>query len=153
MKTSNILPVTDAHGNIVATTGIVHGQHNDSYELNQKLKNIFNDMNRCGLDYHDAFFNADSAFDTRAARKLLWNRGVKPNIPENKRNRKTVKRGRKRHFNAGVYKHRFVSERTFAWVDKFKTLLIRFERKAAYCLGFHHIAFALINLRHLLAEV
>jgi len=113
---------------------------------------VFKDMQRCGLDYKGALFNADSAFDTRAARKLLWNRGVIPNIPENKRNRKHVKRGRKRHFNAETYKCRFVSERTFAWIDKFKTLLIRFERKAAYCLGFHHIAFALINLRHLLDE-
>ncbi len=137
---------------IVATTGIIAGQHNDSFELEQKLKNIFNDMQRCGLDYQGAFFNADSSFDTRAARKLLWNRGVIPNIPENKRNRKRVKRGRKRHFNREVYKRRFVSERTFAWIDKFKTLLIRFERKAAYCLGFHHIGFALINLRHVLEE-
>ncbi len=137
---------------IVATTGIIAGQHNDSFELEKKLKNIFNDMQRCGLDYQGAFFNADSSFDTRAARKLLWNRGVIPNIPENKRNRKRVKRGRKRHFNREVYKRRFVSERTFAWIDKFKTLLIRFERKAAYCLGFHHIGFALINLRHVVEE-
>ncbi|MDQ5851994.1 MAG: transposase [Chloroflexota bacterium] len=146
------MPVTDANGVIVATTGIIAGQHNDSFELEKKLKNIFNDMQRCGLDYQGAFFNADSSFDTRAARKLLWNRGVIPNIPENKRNRKRVKRGRKRHFNREVYKRRFVSERTFAWIDKFKTLLIRFERKAAYCLGFHHIGFALINLRHVLEE-
>jgi transposase len=146
------LPVTDAHGAIVATTGIIAGHHNDSFDLEQKLKNIFKDMQRCRLNYKGAFFNADSSFDTRAARKLLWNRGVIPNIPENKRNRKRVKRGRKRHFNREVYKRRFVSERTFAWIDKFKTLLIRFERKAAYCLGFHHIAFALINLRHVLEE-
>jgi transposase len=110
-------------------------------------------MKRCGLDYHGAIFNADSAFDTREARKLLWNRGVKPNIPENKRNRKTVKRGRKRHFNRDVYKRRFVSERSFAWVDVFKMLLIRFERKAVYCLGFHHLGFALINFRNMLAKV
>ena len=142
----------DKNGAIVATTGIIAGQHNDSFELEQNLKNMFTDMQRCGLDYKGALFNADSGFDTRAARKLLWNRGVIPNIPENKRNRKRVKRGRKRHFNREVYKQRFVSERTFAWIDKFKTLLIRFERKAAYCLGFHHIAFALINLRHLLEE-
>ena len=142
----------DKNGAIVATTGIIAGQHNDSFELEQKLKNMFTDMQRCGLDYKGALFNADSGFDTRAARKLLWNRGVIPNIPENKRNRKRVKRGRKRHFNREVYKQRFVSERTFAWIDKFKTLLIRFERKAASCLGFHHIAFALINLRHLLEE-
>ena len=51
-----------------------------------------------------------------------------PNIPENKRNRKGVKRGRKRLFDQAVYHHRFCAERTFAWVDKFKRLLIRFER-------------------------
>jgi len=109
-------------------------------------------MKRCKVEYKGAIFNADSSFDTRAARKVLWNRGVKPNIAENKRNRKRAKRGRKRYFNTAVYKRRFVSERTFAWIDKFKTLLIRFERKAAYCLGFHHLAFALINLRGLLAK-
>jgi transposase len=105
------------------------------------------------LAYKGAFFNADSSFDARKARKILWNYGVKPNIPENKRNRKSVKRGRKRHFNRDVYKRRFVSERSFAWIDVFKTLLIRFERKAAYCLGFHHLGFALINLRNMLAKV
>ena len=145
--------MTDKNGAIIATTGIIAGQHNDSYELQQKLKNVFADMKRCGLDYKGAMFNADSSFDTRAARKLLWNRGLIPNIAENKRNRKHVKRGRKRHFNHEVYKHRFTSERTFAWIDKFKTLLIRFERKAAHCLGFHHIAFAMINLRGLMAKV
>jgi len=145
--------VTDKNGYIIATTGIIAGQHNDSYELVQQLKHAFKDMRRNGLDCKGALFNGDSSFDTRAARKLLWNRGVVPNIPENKRNRKTIKRGRKRHFNAVVYKHRFVSERTFAWIDKFKTLLVRFERKAAYCLGFHHIGFALINFRNIIGKV
>jgi transposase len=131
----------------------VAGQHNDSYELEQKLKNIFTDLKRLEMDYKGAFFNADKSFDSRAGRKILWNRGVIPNIPENKRNRKTVKRGRKRHYNPSIYKKRFVSERSFAWIDVFKTLLIRFERKAAYCLGFHHLGFALINLRNILAKV
>ena len=114
---------------------------------------LFTDLNRCGLDYRGAYFNADSSFDTREARKMLWNRGVIPNIPENRRNRKTTKRGRKRQYRPEVYKHRFVSERSFAWIDVFKTLLVRFERKAVYCLGFHHLAFTLINLRNLLAKV
>ena len=114
---------------------------------------MFADLKRRGLAYKGALFNADSSFDTRTARKVLWNRGVIPNIAENKRNRKVVKRGRKRHFNRAAYKRRFVSERTFAWIDVFKTLLIRFERKAIYCLGFHHLGFALINLRDTLAKV
>jgi transposase len=152
-KTSNILPVTDQQGYIIATTTLIAGNHHASYELKATITQLFNDMQRCKLDYTGACFNADSSFDTREARKMLWNRGVIPNIAENKRNRKTVKRGRRRHFNGDVYKHRFVSERSFAWIDVFKTLLIRFERKAAYCLGFHHLGVALINLRNVLAKV
>ena len=103
------------------------------------------------LNIAGAFFNADSAFDTKAARKTCFNHELVPNIPENKRNRKAAKRGRKRLFNAKVYKRRFTAERSFAWVDKFKRLLIRFERKDVYWLGGHFIAFAMINLRHILA--
>ena len=36
-------------------------------------------------------------------------------------------------------------------IDKFKRLLIRFERKDIYFLAGHYIAFAMINLRHILA--
>lgn len=143
----------DRNGYILATTNLVAGNHNDSYELKKTLRTIFTALRRLNLSYRGAFFNADSSFDTREARKMLWNAGVIPNIPENKRNRKTIKRGRKRQYQKEVYKRRFVSERSFAWVDVCKTLLVRFERKALYCLGFHHIAFALINLRNIFAKV
>ncbi len=123
------------------------------YEVKTTIKTLFSSLRRCGLEYRGAYFTADRGFDTREARKMLWNHGVIPNIPENKRNRKTTKRGRKRHYRSDVYKRRFVNERSFAWVDLFKTLLVRFERKAAYCLGFHHLAFTLINLRNKLAKV
>ena len=103
-----------------------------------------------GDRYGSTLLNADSAFDTKDARKVCFRYGVIPNIAENKRNRKHPKRGRKRLFNPEVYKHRFESERTFAWVDTFKRLLIRFERKDAYFFGLHCIAFAMINLRNLL---
>ena len=147
------MPLVDGNGYILATTDIVAGNHNDAYQVTETLKKLFADLKRTGLSYTGAFFNADSSFDTRAARKVLWNAGVIPNIDENKRGRKTTKRGRKRHFNRDVYKRRFAIERTFAWIDKFRTLLIRFERKGSYFLGFHYLAFALINLRNLLAIV
>jgi len=50
-----------------------------------------------------------------------------PNIKENKRNRKQTKKGRKRLFDQKTYNLRYCVERTFAWEDKFKRLLIRFE--------------------------
>jgi transposase len=140
-KTSNILPVLDKKGYVIAKTGIIAGNHHDAFELEKNLKQLFAFIRRLGLCIAGAHFNSDSAFDTQKARKLCWNRGVKPNIYENPfrlRNQKP-KRGRKRYFNPEVYKNRFVAERTFSWVDKFKRLLVRFERKTIYFAGFHCI--------------
>jgi len=151
-KTSNILPITDVHGYVVASTGIVAGNHNDAFNLKAHLQAAFSSMKRLGLCIAGALFNADSAFDTREARKVCFNHQVVPNMAENKRNRKHPKRGPKRLFNAEIYKDRFVSERSFAWIDKFRALLLRFDRKDAVFLAAHHLAFALINLRHLFAR-
>jgi len=147
-KTTNILPISDGHGFLIATTGLIAGNHNDAYNLKAHLQTAFKSMKRLGLDIQGAFFNADKAFDTKDARKTCFNHGLIPNMDENKRNRKTPKRGRKRLFNAEVYKRRFVAERSFAWIDKFKALLVRFDRKDVYFLGAHFIVFAMINLRH-----
>ena len=146
-KTSNILPITDHHGYVVATTEIVAGNHNDAFNLKTNLQTAFKTVKALGLSIAGALFNADSAFDSLEARKVCFNHKVVPNIAENKRNRKHVKCGRKRLFNAAVYKDRFASERTFAWIDKFRALLVRFDIKKIYFMGSHFLAFTLINLR------
>jgi hypothetical protein len=151
-KTSNILPITDRNGFIVASTGILAGNHNDSYELKPHLQAAFQDMKKLGLSIAGAYFNADSSFDTKEARKTCFNHDVIPNIPENRRNRKGAKLGRKPLFNEEVDHQRFTEERTFAWVDKFKCLLIRFERDEDLFFGAHCIVFTMINLRHLLVS-
>jgi transposase len=150
-KTTNILPITDGHGFIIASTGLIAGNHNDAFNLKEHLQTAFQSMKRLSLTIEGAFFNADKAFDTKAARKTCFNHGLIPNMKENKRNRKGKKRGRPRLFNEEVYKRRFTSERSFAWIDKFRALLLRFERRDAYYLGGHYIAFAMINLRHVIA--
>jgi len=81
-----------------------------------------------GLDLRGAYVNLDGGFDSRANRKCIFNAGMIPNIKENPRNRKHPKRGRKRLFNAAIHALRMRVERTFAWEDKFKRLLLRFER-------------------------
>jgi hypothetical protein len=151
-KTSNILPITDANGYILACTDIIAGNHNDAFNLKPQLQAAFKAMQRLGLRIAGAYFNADAAFDTREARRVCFTHRVIPNIAENIRNRHKPKRGRKRLFNADIYKDRFASERTFAWIDKFRALLVRFDRKDANFLGAHHIAFVLINLHHVLAS-
>ena len=151
-KTCNILPITERHGFVIATTAIIAGNHQDAFELKSQLATAFKGMKRPGLKLAGAFFNADSAFDTQSARRVCFNHSIIPNMAENRRNRQQVKRGRKRLFNAELYQQRFTSERTFAWIDKFRALLLRFDCKAVYFLGGHHLAYTLINLRHVLAQ-
>jgi transposase len=148
-KTSNILPLTDKKGFILASTTIIAGNHNDAFELKQTVTQLCKDLKKQHIAIKGAYFNADSAFDTKAARKVYFNYGLIPNIPENPRNRKQTKRGRKRLFNTVIYKHRFTAERTFAWIDKFKALLVRCERKGSYFFGLNCLAFALLNLQGL----
>ena len=58
-----------------------------------------------------------------------------------------TKRGRKRLFNAAIHALRMRVERTFAWEDKFKRLLLRFERIQQRHYGMKLMAYTLINLR------
>jgi hypothetical protein len=147
-KTSNILPIFDKHGYVLASTGIVAGNHNDAFNLKPHLQSAFKWIKRQAISIQGSYFNADSAFDTKDARKVCFNHKLLPNIPENKRNRKQTKPGPKRMFDQDVYKRRFVAERSFAWIDKFRALLIRYERCDIYFLSEHYIAFAMINLRN-----
>src|SRR6266446_9757768 len=99
------------------------------------------------LDLRGAYLNLDGGFDSIANRKCIFNAGMIPNIKENPRNRKTTKRGRKRLFNAAIHALRLRVERTFAWEDKFKRLLLRFERIQQRHYGMKLMAYTLINLR------
>jgi transposase len=99
------------------------------------------------LNLRGAYLNLDGGFDSIANRKCIFNTGIIPNIPENPRNRKRPKRGRKRLFNAAIHALRLRVERTFAWEDKFKRLLLRCERLQQRHYGMKLMAYTLINLR------
>jgi len=100
-----------------------------------------------GLDLRGAYLNLDGGFDSTYNRKCIFNVGLIPNIPENPRNRKHTKRGRKRLFNAAIHALRMRVERTFAWEDKFKRLLLRFERLQHRHYGMKLLGYTMINLR------
>jgi len=59
------------------------------------------------------------------------------------------KRGRKPIFEPAIFKERFRTiERVFAWEDKFRRLLLRFERISGLHYAFKTLAYTMINLRH-----
>ena len=82
-----------------------------------------------GLDLQGTIVSLDGVSDCRQNRKAIFNRGMVPNINANPRGRKSAKRGRKPLFSADIFKERFDTiERVFGWEDKFRRLLLRFER-------------------------
>jgi hypothetical protein len=110
----------------------------------QALKKVAKEV---GLALRGAYLNLDGGFDSARNRKCIFNAGLIPNLPENPRNRKRTKRGRKRLFNAAIHALRMRVERTFAWEDKFKRLLLRFELIQHRHYGMKLLAYTLINLR------
>jgi hypothetical protein len=77
----------------------------------------------------------------------MFNAGMIPDIKENPRNRKHMKRGRKRLFNATIHALSTRVDRTFAWEDKFKRLLLRLEHIQQRHFGMTLLAYTLINVR------
>jgi transposase len=153
-KTSNIISMIDKQGYVIANTNIIEGNHNDLFEFDYNLKNMLKELKILGLKdkLKGSYLNADAGFDTKTSRKICFNHGIVPNIMKNNRNLKEA-RGRKRLFNKEIYNDRFAVERTFAWIDTFKRLLVRFERQSIFFLALHFIAFAMINLRNHFCQI
>jgi hypothetical protein len=100
-----------------------------------------------GVELRGAYLNLDDGCDAAHNRQCVFNAGLLLNIKENPRNRKRTKRGRKRLFNAAIHALRLRVERTFAWEDKFRRLLLRFERIQQRHYGMKLLTYTLINLR------
>jgi hypothetical protein len=146
-KGEKVLALTDNHGYVLAPVPVAPVNETDMVLLPNSLKALKQVAKEVGLDLRGASLNLDGGFDSIANRKCMFNAGLIPNIPENPRNRKGTKRGRKRLFNAALHTLRLRVERTFAWEDKFKRLLLRFERIQQRHYGMKLMAYTLINLR------
>jgi transposase len=71
---------------------------------------------------------ADRGYDHDKYRRLLRERGVEPVIAR-----------RQSGHGSGLGRHRWVVERTFAWLHNYKRLLVRYERRA----DIHHALLAI----------
>jgi hypothetical protein len=130
--------MTDNNGYVLAPLPVAPVNETDMVLLPKALTALKQVAKEVGLDLRGAYVNLDGGFDSRANRKCIFNAGMIPNIKENPRNRKRPKRGRKRFFNAAIHALRMRVERTFAWEDKFKRLLLRFAHSALWA-GFGHL--------------
>jgi transposase len=86
----------------------------------------------------------DRAYDARAFRKRLRQRGTIPCIP------RRARKGHKplaKHRGPRGYKRRFVVERTFSWLNKFRLVAVRYDHTVDAYEAFFTLAMIRIVLR------
>ncbi len=85
--------------------------------------------------------HADKGYDYRKCRQALRRRGITPRI---------ARRGIESSERLG--RHRWVSERTFSWLSRYRRLRIRYERRDDIHQAFLTLGCALICFRFLHPE-
>lgn len=85
----------------------------------------------------------DKGYDYDEVRELLEEFGFTAHIRSRGEEAKAIKK------EAGYRARRWVVERTHSWMNRFRALLIRWEKKAANYIGFLHLACAYIVHIHL----
>ena len=138
----------DNNGYVLAPLPVAPVNEADTVLLPEAMNTLKRLARLIDLKIDGSYLNLDGGFDSRHSRKATFNAGLIPNINENPRNRKTLKRGRKRLFNPAIHLLRICVERTFAWEDKSERLLLRFEFKQQRPYGMKLMAYTMINLRH-----
>ncbi len=87
---------------------------------------------------------ADRGYDSNPARALLVSRDIEPIIPKRENNRvATHQDGRKLR----RYRRRWIIERTNSWLQNFRRLVVRYERKVKNFEALVHMACALVALK------
>jgi len=144
-KTSNLLFLVDNQGLPLTCSPVIAGNHNDAFELEAHLGGMVAQLEKSNLNCKGIFLNADAGFDTTTCKEFCEQREIFLNVDSNKRNGVIVESDF--IFDELLYKRRFVIERTNAWLDAFKTLLVRFETNDIHWRAWHFIAFILILFR------
>ena len=142
LRGDKVVAFCDRRCNVIAPFVSAPGNRNESPLLRDALPRLTHMARAIGMDLQGSTVSLDGVYDCRANRKAIFNRDMIPNIPENPR-------GRKLRFDPAIFEERFRTiERVLAWEDKFRRLLLRFERLSLVHYALKTLAYTMINLRH-----
>lgn len=125
-KTTNFIFLSDNLGQILTMGSPKSGNHHDLNEIEFILEEILNFLEEAKIEHKGLFLNADSGFDSQNLRRVLEGKEIIANIPKNARNGENQE-GEDFYFDEKLYKNRFKIERSFAWLDGFKGLIMKYE--------------------------
>jgi transposase len=146
-NTTNALFFADRQGLPIAMAAPQAGNHHDVHEIRILFEQMCKLLEDAGISLKGVFMNADAGFDVEQLRAVCTDKEIEANIADNPRNSKESLREDYQYFDEQLYKERFVIERANAWLDSFKGLLIRYEKKIKSWMAQHWIAFSVLLLR------
>ena len=127
-KTTNAIYFTDRHGLPLAISEPMEGNHNDVFEIEKSMTVIFSTITSAGISVDGIFNNADAGFDCADFRRVYNAHGVIANVAENP---KYDHEDADSCFEEEMYKERYVIEKSNAWMDSFRTLLLCHDTTAS----------------------
>jgi len=116
----------------------------------ESLEKLIDTASLLRLDINNSYLTLDSGFDTKDNKFNILRNNLIPVINPNPRNCKQKKRYElldEFELLQDIYKERYKIERCFAWQDKYRKLVIRYERLQCIHLGFKYLAYSMINYR------
>lgn len=111
----------------------VAGNRNDLYDIEVHDEEVFATLDDVGIATDGLFVNGDSGFDSEGFRSARVERG------------KDVDRDEP--FDEKLYQERYSVERTFTWMDGFRSVLNRSDTTITSWMGFNFLAFIVIAIK------
>jgi len=145
-RTTTALFLADNQGQPLACATPQAGNHPDSFQLAALFEELCMRLEAAGIAVAGLFLSADSAFDTNELRQICATRNIEANIARNRR-ATDWQTDDDTFFDPELYRRRAVVEHANAWLDSFKTLLVRYETSVGNWLAFHWLAFVVLLLR------
>ena len=137
-KTSNTLWLTDRSGLVVSYIPPYSGNHHDLYQIERSFNYLIDDLKQMNISPDGLFVNADAGFDAGILRNLCAGEGIHLNAPLNRR-RGVLNEFDQPYFDELMYAERFVVERTNAWMDAYRSLLVRFDTTVESWTAWHDL--------------
>jgi len=145
-RTTNALFLADNQGMPLAVATPQAGNQHDTFDLERVFAELCALLEAANLRLDGLFLNADKAFDVNRLRQACAGRGIEANIPR-KRRSADWQTDDDTPLDPELYRRRLVIERLNAWLDGFKTLLVRYETSLQNWLAMHWLAFTVLLLR------
>ena len=122
------------------------GNHHDLFAIEPLFAELCHVLEATQLALEGLSLNADSGFDAATLRQACFARDIEANIARNPRAGRHSTTDEP-YFDEELYRRRVVIEHTNAWLDSFKTLLVRYETNVDNWLAFRWLAFVVLLLR------